>query len=483
MMTAKDRQLQENIEALGRVFKEQPSVARDVMASIHSRKGTPKVPSRLSGVWRLIMNKRFRQIAIAATILIFVGVTVWWVGGSIDGTNRAYAMSEMPDLFRSARTLHMKARVYYPKRDGSGELFSVEAENWLDLENQRWRSAKPSMSLNEKQEMQISIGEEIYAGGDYALSLDRQNKQASYQRVTPFRRAYKVREAVTLLLQFSFGDPKLFDQYQLVGQEQIDGEQYDIWQVDMNEGGVVARLRSWLSPKTGRLLKSEVSFKKSEKGQWITQGEVYLIERDVPIDDKVFLQTVPQEYSTETIDTTLHSCSLQSSGSLELSVYLLMQLDDGSVIACWKSKDQESETNPARLLDGIKPGDEFPEFPVVVNGLSTQNSYNKSTHHGYYVAHTVHDSEIYLWGLYVPLEKEDPEILNGYTICHRSYVIGENFEGRLQTNASMTIENQRDFETFVLGAMADFSDANAELPDLTYEGTLKLAEQIRRAMK
>ena len=149
-MTQPNEPLQESMEALGRVFKQQPSVSRAVMASIKTKKAIPLIPSKLNNIWRLIMKKQSRQFAIAAMALFLVGLTVWQLGGSIDGTGRVYAMSEVPDLFRSARTLHMKVQIYYPNGEGSEELSPMEAEFWLDFEKQRWRSIKPKMITDRK---------------------------------------------------------------------------------------------------------------------------------------------------------------------------------------------------------------------------------------------------------------------------------------------------------------------------------------------
>lgn len=430
------------------------------------------------------MKKQSRQFAIAAMTLFLVGLTVWHLGGSLDGTGRVYAMSDVPELFRSARTLHFKAQVYFPKGDGSEGLSSAKSEIWLDLENQRWRSLTPVMNHDEENGVTVTMNEEVYDSGDFSLSLDRKNKTATYERVTPYRRAQKLRQGVDALLQLSFGDPRLFDQYQSAGQEQIEGKLYDIWQLDMNQGGDMGRLRSWFSPQTGEVFKSEVSAKKSKDGPWVTVGEVTLIERDVPIDDKVFAQTVPKGYTEKTIDTTLPSGMHGSSGSLKLWVYSFFQLGDGSVIGCWKSQDTESDKDPVRLLEGVDAGDPFPEFPVVVTGLSRGGPDEEQTHHGHYLAHSVRGTDIYLWGLYVPVNSGEPEPGPGYyEIRHRTYVSGKKFNVRQGLTAEMIIENQSDFETFVLGAMADFSDPNAELPDLTYDGTLELAEQLRSSLK
>ena len=430
------------------------------------------------------MKKQPRQLAIAAMTLFLVGLTVWQIGGSIDGTGRVYAMEDVPDSIRSARTLHMKANAYFPKGDGSGTLSSVESEVWLDLENQRWKKITPTMSFDPENGVTVTMNEEVYATGDFALSLDRKNKTATYERVTPYRRARTLRQGVDGLLQLSFGDPRLFDQYQTTGQEEIEGKLYDIWQLDINQDGHIGRLRSWFSPQTGEIFKSEISRKQSKDGPWVKLGEVTLIEKDVPIDESVFAQTVPQGYTQDTIDTTLHSGGRGSTGSLKLSNYLLFQLGDGSCIYCWKSEDTEGDEDPARLLEGINAGDPFPEFPVVVTGLRRSRQSKKVELKGHYLAHSVHGSDIYLWGLYVTGDIQEPEIVPGtFSIRHKSYVSGKDFKVGLTQTADMIVENQSDFETFILGAMADFSDPGAELPNLTYDGTLELAEQLRSALQ
>ena len=484
-MTNNQEPLQENIEALGRVFKDHPSVSQAVMASIKTKTPVPPTPSKLNTLWSLIMKKQSRQFAIAAITVILVGLTVWQLGGSFEG--RVYAMSDVPDLFRSARTFHMKAHAYFPKGDGSGTLSSAQSEIWLDLENQRWKTITPIINGST-----VTIKEEVYDGGDFALKLDRESKTATYERVTPYRRARKLRQGVDALLQFSFGDPRLFDKYQSAGQEKIEGKLYDIWQLDMNEGGMgvsvnqggmMMRLRSWFSPKTGEIFKSEISTKPSKNAPWVKKAEVTLIERDIPIDESVFTQTVPQGYTENTIDTPPPAGTGGSRGSLKLHAYFLFQLGDDSTILCWKSEDKKSDKDPVRLLEGINAGDPFPEFPVVVTGLQRSGQDKKGLLDGHYLAHSVYGSDIYIWGLYVPGDIQEPEIVpSQYKLQHETYVAGKKFKSRIGMSAEMIVENQSDFATFILGAMADLSDPGAELPDLTYDGTLKLAEKIRSGL-
>jgi hypothetical protein len=481
-MTANDKQLQEDIKALGRAFKDQPSVAQDAMDLIQTKVNPPTKASRLSDIRRLIMNRQFRQIAIAATVLILLGVIVWLTDGALDGTTRVYAMSDVPDLFRKARTLHMKARTFQPKRDGSNTLEAAEVEIWLDLENQRWRNIKP---VYDNHGTPISTINEIYNGGEYATRLDHQNKQVTLRRMTPFKKACKVREALDILLQLSFGDPKYFDQYEQYGQEKLDDRLYDIWQVDIQVSKSVARIRSWFSPETGQVSKSEISFKRNEISEWQKQGEVYLIEKDVPIDNQIFQQSIPKDYSETSIDATIPGSSQLYNSRLKLWTYLFFRLNDGSILACWRSRDQENETSPISLLTGIKPSAEFPELPVVVNGLSCRDSRNnmESSYHGYYLAHTVHDSDVFLWGLYVALDVEEPAFGKTYTVLHQTNVPDRTLKGSLSTENIIDVENQQDFEAFVLAAMADFSDPNATLPALTYDETLRLAQEIRNTLK
>ena len=130
----------------------------------------------------------------------------------------------------------------------------------------------------------------------------------------------------------------------------------------------------------------------------------------------------------------------------------------------------------------IKPGDLFPALPVVVHGLSTEGSTSVPTHHGFYLTHREFGSDTYLWGLYVP-EQTGLDPGNTYSICHETNVENKKIKAHLGAGATITIEDSQDYELYVLGQISDCSDPNADLPNLTYEGTLKLAEQIREALK
>jgi len=426
------------------------------------------------------MNKQYRHAKIAAGVLFLLGISLWQLDISMDGTSRVYAMSDIPEIFGSARTLHIKSSVYIRTGLESDECFSVEDEMWIDLENHHWKKVGPNRVNigNSKEDSQITYTESIYNGGEYELTLDRQNQTATRQKMTPFRKAKKIRETVDLLVFMNFGTPSLFDQYKLTGHEHIDGTDYEVWQKDIQQGQGKSRLKSWFSSKTGQVLRSEALYQRKENAPWIKTREMDVIERNMPIDDSIFQQSIPKGYRVETIDTTITWLLFGGNNELTLSIYLLLQLDDGSVISCWKSQEVDEQIDQAQLCENLKPGNNFAKLPVVVYGLSTQGSHRQPTHRGVYLTHTILDSDIYLWGLYVPKETKKSE-LDSYTICHQSHSVGKKLNCGLTSGSIIRIENEYDFETFVLGGIADFSDPTAPLPNLTYNDVMQLAETVR----
>ncbi len=72
----------------------------------------------------------------------------------------------------------------------------------------------------------------------------------------------------------------------------------------------------------------------------------------------------------------------------------------------------------------------------------------------------------------------------GYSLVHRynpeNRVI--NAKISISTTATLIIDNAEDFDTFVLGAMAELSDDGRVPEELSYENVLQLAQQIRNSL-
>ena len=90
--------------------------------------------------WRIIMKSRITKLAAAAVIVALATIGFF---AQIGVTSNVYAMSNVPELFETAKTIHMAGRMYFPSVEPAGATLSIEVEYWLDLENERWRLSRP----------------------------------------------------------------------------------------------------------------------------------------------------------------------------------------------------------------------------------------------------------------------------------------------------------------------------------------------------
>ena len=96
--------------------------------SKHSKPGSAR-----PNIWRIIMKSKITKFAAAAVIIIAILIGINQFGGSIDGSSRAYAMTDVPELFYSARNIHMKAIMYFPEGGEDADSAVIEVEHWLDI--------------------------------------------------------------------------------------------------------------------------------------------------------------------------------------------------------------------------------------------------------------------------------------------------------------------------------------------------------------
>ena len=166
--------------------------------------------------------------------------------------------------------------------------------------------------------------------------------------------------------------------------------------------------------------------------------------------------------------------------SFVLEKYLMFALPDGSVIMCWASRDEDSDQSQAPLFADLQFGGGFPKLPNEVYALEMNLKGQKMMLHGRHLCYTQQNEKFYEWGLYVPKEElSQPEArVLACTLVFRNHS-GAKTNARLGSTPDLLIRGSHDFDEFVLGAMAEFSDDQSAPYDITYENILDLIEDIR----
>lgn len=427
---------------------------------------------------------KFSKLAAAAVIIIAAVLSITFLDKF---AAPAYGITDVPELFQTAKTIHMKGRMYFPTSQPWKEQISVETEYWLDIENGRWRLTHPGYSST-SEGMKVNVSEKICDGGEYEIAINHTDKTASYGKISEYQRSIFNRRNINTLLEMACGQPELFDDYAIVGREEIGGDVYDIWEalIEVNYGPKM-KLKSWLSPATGEFARIKISI--YEDGNWVRKMEIDSVERNIKIPDETFSIEVPSGYMPENSKDTATANKLSrvsiGTDSVILNCHILFTMADGSVIVGWSSEDRQSETSQAELFENLEIGAELPKLPFEVYALSSSRKNKSVTYKGFHLAYTQKAGEFYEWGIYVPAAELKPEFsqMLVYRLLYRDNIERE-VKGKfsLSTSAELIIKNAEDFDTFVLGAMAELSDDGKAPEDITYEAVLQLAEQIRQLL-
>jgi len=460
----------------------------DVM---NAQEEAKKTKSALAGpdIRSIIMKSTITKLTAAVMIVIVVGIGIYYFTG--DGTTPAYGITDMPELFRTVRTVHLKGWHYYSGRktpDGD-DVPPVNMEEWFDLENGRWWSTTCSSS-GRNNTIRISVGE-LISDGQYWLHLSHTRKSAHFSKINKYQQMLTKHQGRDQMLEQLFGDISKLDSFVKIGREKIDGVDCDIWEREeifsATKGG--QRYRYWLSPSTGECKRYQVWMSFTGKQQWELRREYYKIERDVDIPEGIFAMKVPEGYEAENTKETAMVLPLGfpnagSGNGLNWGMALSFTMSDDSVIWGWNSIDQMSEKPKEEFFEGLEFGGPLPKLPIEFNALKPASEPKDITYTGYHLGYTRKADRFTEWAIYVPNGIPPKNVKQfGY---HALYVFNIGREPRYILSHTvpygLLIETKGDFDKWVLGAMAELSDDGKAPECVTYESVLQLTKQIRESL-
>jgi hypothetical protein len=430
---------------------------------------------------------RFTKFAVAAVLIAVVALSITILDKS---ATPAYGITDMPELFNKARTIHIQGRVYFPRHtmpDGQ-EISPVETEQWIDLENGRVRFTTCGLTSN-RDDIKITVGETI-SDGQFKLALLHTDKRAIFFKMSEYQQMLEKRHALEQMLGQIFGDVDRLDSFVKIGKEEIDGVEYDIWEGEVTHSVTkdITLYKYWLSPSTGESNRIQAWVKQND-GEYKLQYEYNRIERDVTIPDGIFSTDVPQGYESQNTKETAILLELDDGGSvhcgsLTLDSRITFTLSDGSVILGWYSLDRESETSQEDLFENLEFGGSLPKLPVEIWGLRPSGWTGDMTYVGWHLAYTQKGDQFIEWSLYVP--EGSPPARNetlGYDVLYR-FNLEEEPKWRIgyTLDYGIEIKSEEDFDIWVLGAIAELSDDGKVPDEVGYEGVLQLAERTRESL-
>jgi hypothetical protein len=491
-MTAEET-IEKRLEKLAQAISPDETLVENVMSRIDGKSIIIASEVTAQNIWRTMMKSPITKLAAAAMIVIVVGIGIYYFTG--DGTTPAYGITDMPELFRTVRTIHLKGWHYYPghKTPDGNDVLPVNMEEWFDLENgRRWSTTCSSSGRTNA--TKISVGE-LISDGQYRLSLNHTRKSAHFSKRNKYQQMLAKHQGRDQMIERLFGDISKLDSFVKIGREKIDGVDCDIWEREeifsATEGGW--RGKYWLSPSTGECKRYQAWMCFTGKQQWELRREYDKIERNVDIPEGLFSMEVPEGYEA---DNTKETAALSELGSSNIGGYsddrcdlshggaLNFTISDGSVIWGWNSIDRKSEKPQEEFFEGLEFGGPLPKLPIEFNSLKPAGMPKDITYTGFHLTYTRKADRFTEWAIYVP-DGTPPENVRQFGY-HALYVFNLEHEPRLKINLpvpyGLLIETKEDFDKWVLGAMAALSDDGKAPENVTYESVLQLAEQIRESL-
>ncbi len=475
-------------------------------------------------IWRKIMKSPFSQLATAAAVVVIAAVTLVVLDRS---AAPAYALSDVAAAFDQAHVIHVEGWQYFPrlKQSDGTAMPPVLIRSWIDLENGRLRQAYVAMAQRARMSSSgvpdvntaITVREMVY-NGPYMMTLDHTAKTAVFARMTDYYRQWMIYQKLRMLWDQLCSWPAQLEHFVKVGQDEIDGHPYDIWQLDAANGmgGLVGggagggggwssngngsgeghfapaipslQSRLWVSADTGRLGRAQV-LSQTGDGHWELEQDYHTIDYDVPIPARTFDAEPPAGYTALNAKETAPFVPLASGtvvcDNVQCRTFVSFMLNDGSVIVAWQSFVLGATESQEPLFANLAFGGSLPRLPAEIYSLKPAGAPDRTAYVGRHLSYTSQAGRFIEWALYVPKTTPPPNVKYlGYDMLSR-FNTATPPGGRIgmTVGSGVAVQTAEDFDQWVRGAMAEFSDSGGPPVDVTYQKVCDLAQQVRTSIK
>jgi hypothetical protein len=448
--------------------------------------------------WRTIMQSR---ITIPAVIVGLLAIVV-----SVSFLNRsaqpAYGLLDALHIYKNTDTCHMRGYVYeMTKKNGKQKLTKYPIEHWFDFKKGCYKLTKPLVLQRSgenkiiRKSITVSDGEYIMHNGYFLQGDDRPKQSIHFTRLTKFKARLLSHRIYCQLFNGFFGCLDQIKGFSRIGSEIINGHKCDIWEGTINIGAEhgklnkIKKIKSWLSPKTGRLHRFRMWRSQKENGQWIPMIFMDQIELNTELPADIFKTEPPEgaeldntkENAPEAEMAALCGSNNLGCGDINMYIYIGFTLKDGSMVLCWQSTDKNQ---PAQneLFKNLNMGGDLPELPVKIEALKPI-LHPEMTYKGYHLTHTRKNNRFYEWSIYVsPASASPRNRIIGYRVMSTFNVDLENKHvGTRVMNFSndIAVDTEEDFNTWLLGAMKETNAGNKVPNNIAYSSVLELASKLR----
>jgi hypothetical protein len=302
-----------------------------------------------------------------------------------------------------------------------------------------------------------------------------------------------------------------------VGQDEIDGHLYDIWQLGAatGMGGLVGgsagggdgwrsdgngsgegqsapaipsfQSRLWVSPDTGRLGRAQV-LSQSGDGHWELEQDYHTIDYDVPIPARTFATEPPAGYtptnSKETAPFVPFASGTVVCDNVQCRTFVSFMLHDGSVIVAWQSCVLGDTESQEPLFADLAFGGPLPKLPAEIYSLKPAGAPDRMAYVGRHLGYTSQAGRFIEWALYVPKTTPPANVKYlGYDMLSRFNSPTPSGRMGITLGSGVAVRTAEDFDRWVRGAMAELGD-NGTVPEhITYQMVCDLARQVRTSIK
>lgn len=464
---------------------------------------------------RTIMRSPITKLAAAAAIIIACTTALFFWRS----TGSGIALADASTAFDQARVIHVEGWQYFPwnKLSDGTSIRPVDIEWWLDLEKGRMRQTQAtiaqsmSMSSTDVADCNTVVTEiETVCDGSYLMTLNHTAKTAAFTRVSDYSRQLMTYRQSRLLWGQLCGRPAQLEHFVKMGRDDIDGNSYDIWQLEAGGGmgnvvggagaggrgwstgngsgqGHVAmaipslQSKLWISPNSGRLGRAQVLSKIGD-GHWRLGQDYYTIDYDVQIPESTFTTELPAGYTATNSKETAPVMELPRAtvryGSLECSVVASFTLSDGSVIVAWQGCDDEDQGSQEPLFANLTFGGPLPKLPIEIYSLKAVGTSERAAYTARHLGHTSKADQLIEWTLYVPkITPPDNVKYLGYEALWRFNTTTQpSGQIGMTVGYGVPIKTPEDFDKWVRGAMVELSDSATAPDQVTYQSVSKLIQ-------
>lgn len=482
---------EENIEEILNKLgsKDVPADVRKIAEETSEDFSKTLMPPRQHILWSPILQSRVTKLAAAAVIIVAVALSITILDKS---ATPAYGITDLPELFKKARTIHMKGWVYFPNGQDGQEPAKLEFEYWFDVENGRYRLYKPGGIDKDTGEPRyyttISDGRYVMSETYHRHRDGNPWKSISFTKLSSFKARLEAYKNSYVFLMRMFGNIDQIEGSTKVGREEINGTLFDIWENEYYlSDGRGSKIKTWVTPDTGDVERI-LFWQKRQKADpnWMLVFELHTIELNVVTPSGIFNTEPPEGYKLDNTKETAQTDTLgidsqkSCAKDYELHAHIGFTLSDGSVIIGWSCPDK-NRISQADLFENLNSGGNMPELACKIESLTAIPRKLGISYKGHHLAYTQKDRIFYEWSLYVP-DNQPPQrsMLFAYEV-NLEFDVDKSRFGTWPRNISedLVIDSRYDFDTWVLGAMAELSDNGKAPEQVTYGDVLQLAKQIR----